>query len=65
LSTINTAAGPYRILPSISQGVAGARSARVDASLGFGLLAAGLLVLILAEAFRAGSALREDNEAIV
>ena len=65
LSTINTAAGPYRILPSISQGVAGARSARVDASLGFALLAAGLLVLILAEAFRAGSQLREDNEAIV
>jgi len=65
LSTINTATGPYRILPSISQGVAGARSARVDASLGFALLAAGLLVLILAEAFRAGSQLREDNEAIV
>jgi len=45
--------------------VAGATSARVDASLGFGLLAAGLLILIFSEAFRAGSALREDNEAIV
>lgn len=65
LSAINPAAGPYRILPSISQGIAGARNARVDASLGLGLLAAGLLILILSEAFRVGVTLREENEAIV
>jgi hypothetical protein len=65
LAAINPTAGAYRILPSIAKGMAGARNARVDATLGFGLLAAGLLILVLSEAFRAGTALREDNEAIV
>jgi hypothetical protein len=65
LSAINPAAGPYHILPSIAQGIAGVRNARVDASLGLGLLVAGLLILILSEAFRIGTALREENEAIV
>lgn len=65
LSAINPATGDYRILPTIAQGIAGVRNARVDSSLSLGLLAAGLLILVLSEAFRVGAALREDNEAIV
>lgn len=65
LSAINPVTGQYRILPSIAEGISGARNARVDSSLGLGLLAAGLLILVLSEAFRVGAALREDSEAIV
>ena len=65
LSAVNPVSGDYQILPTIAQGIAGVRNARVDTSLGLGLLAAGLLILVLSEAFRAGVALREDCEAIV
>ena len=65
LAAINPTAGGYRILPTIAEGAAGARSARIDSSLGLGLFAAGLLILVLSEAFRIGAALREDNEAII
>lgn len=65
LSEINPAAGDYRILPTIAQGIAGVRNARVDSNLSVGLLCAGLLILVLSEAFRVGADLREDNEAIV
>jgi hypothetical protein len=65
LSSLKPLAGGYHILPAVSEGVAGARNARVDTTLGFGLLAAGMLILVLAETFRAGTALREDSEAIV
>ncbi|HVH88791.1 MAG TPA: DUF2975 domain-containing protein [Terriglobales bacterium] len=65
LSAINPATDGYRILPTIAHGIAGVRNARVDSSLGVGLLAAGLLILVLSEAFRVGAVLREDNEGIV
>ena len=65
LSQINPVAGNYRIMPSISQGVPGLQNARIDASLGLGLLAAGVIILVLAQAFRVGGALRAENEAIV
>lgn len=65
LASLNPSAGAYRLLPTIAEGIDGVRNARVDTSFGFGLLAAGLLILILAETFRQGAALREDNEAIV
>ena len=65
LSAINPATDGYRILPTIAQGIAGVRNARVDSSLSLGFLTAGLLVLVLSEAFRVGAVLREDNEAIV
>jgi hypothetical protein len=65
LAAINPVAGNYRILPSISASVPGFETARVDASLGIGLLAAGIIILVLAQAFRIGAALRTENEAIV
>lgn len=65
LSTLQTTTGDFRILPIISEGVSGLRSARVDGQLGFGLFAAGALALVLAEAFRLGAAMREDNESIL
>lgn len=65
LASLNPSAGGYRLLPSIADGIAGVRDARIDSSFGFGLLAGGLLVLVLAETFRQGIALREDSEAIV
>lgn len=65
LAHINPVAGNYRIMPSISQGIPGLQNARVDASLSIGLLAAGFIILVLAQAFRIGSALRDENEAIV
>lgn len=65
LSDIQTTAGDFRILPMISDSVGGLRSARVDGQFGFGLLAGGALALLLAEAFRLGAALREDNKSIL
>jgi hypothetical protein len=65
LAAIDPDVGKYRILPSVAQGIANVRNARVDASYGVGLLAVGLLVLVLAQAFTAGVAFREDSEAIV
>ena len=65
LAAINPTSGGYRILPTIAKSIAGTRNARVDSNLSLGLLAAGLLIIVLAEAFRVGAALREDNEAIV
>jgi hypothetical protein len=65
LANINPVAGNYRIMPSISEGIPGLQNARIDASLGLGLLAAGIIILVLAQAFRIGGALRAENEAIV
>lgn len=65
LSSLDPTVGNYRILPAIAGSIDGVRNARVEATFGFGLLVAGLLMLVLAETFRAGTALREDNEAIV
>lgn len=65
LAAINPVAGNYRILPSIAESVPGFQNARVDASLSIGLLAAGIIILVLAQAFRIGGDLRAENEAIV
>jgi hypothetical protein len=65
LSSLKPVAGSYHILPTVAEGLAGVRNARVDTTFDFGLLAAGLLILALAEAFRFGTTLREDSEAIV
>ncbi|MEO7751423.1 MAG: DUF2975 domain-containing protein, partial [Sphingomicrobium sp.] len=65
LSNLQTTAGDFRVLPMISGSVSGLRSARVDGQFGFGLLVAGALALLLAEAFRVGTAIREDNESIL
>lgn len=65
LATLNPVSGDYRLLPTVAQGMEGARNARVDTSFGVGLLAAGLLILVLSEAFRIGVRLREDSESIV
>jgi hypothetical protein len=65
LSSIDTDAGGFRLLPAISESVSGFRSARVDGQFGFGLLAGGALVLLLSEAFRLGATLREENESIL
>lgn len=64
LPALGSAAG-WRLMPAISRGLPGEAVARVDAHLPIVPLLVGLLVLVLAEAFRAGQALREDNEAIV
>jgi hypothetical protein len=65
LSQLQATAGEFRILPMISESVDGLRSARVDGQFGFGLLVGGALALLLAEAFRLGTAIREDNESIL
>ena len=65
LAAIDPDVGKYRILSSVSEGIANVRNARVDSNYGVGLLAVGLLVLVLAQAFRSGVAFREDSEAIV
>lgn len=65
LSTIEAADPGLRLLPAISRPIEGMRNARVEASLDLMLLVTGLIVLALAEAFRTGLVLREENEAIV
>jgi hypothetical protein len=65
LSALQTTVGDFHILPMISESVSGLRSARVDGQLGFGLFGAGALALVLAEAFRLGAVMREDNESIL
>lgn len=65
LAGIDPVVGKYHILPSVAASVEGVRNARVDSTYGISLLAVGLLVLVLAQAFRIGAELREDNEAIV
>jgi Protein of unknown function (DUF2975) len=65
LRAINPVVGDNRLLPTIAEGISGLRNARVDSNLGLSMLTAGLLFLVLSEAFRAGVALREDNETIV
>jgi len=65
LSQLQTTVGEFRILPMISESADGLRSARVDGQFGFGLLVGGALALVLAEAFRLGAAMREDNESIL
>jgi hypothetical protein len=51
-----------RLLASISQGVAGAENLRIDAAYSPALLVVGLIVLVLADAFRSGLALHEESE---
>lgn len=51
-----------RLLGSISQSVEGVENLRIEASYSPALLVVGLVMLILAGAFRSGQALREDNE---
>jgi len=65
LSQLHTTAGEFRLLPIISESASGLRSARVDGQFGFGLFVGGALALLLAEAFRLGAAMREDNESIL
>lgn len=65
LSFLNPVSGEYRLLPAIAGGMAGLRAARIEATLGVGYLAAGLLALVLAQAFRIGIGLREDNDSIL
>jgi len=57
--------GGWQLLPAISHAAPGALAARVDAHLPVWQLIVGAIVLVLAEAFRHGQRLREDNEAIV
>ena len=57
--------GGWRLAPALSHGAPGEHLARIDAHLSFLPLLVGIVVLVLAEAFRAGQALREENEAIV
>lgn len=65
LADIRLADPGARLLPSIAQGVAGARNIRVDFHLDTGLLVVGLLLIVIAAAFETGRRLAEDNEAIV
>ena len=51
-----------RLLASISQGLPGVENLRIDATYSPALLIAGLVILVLADAFRSGQALREENE---
>lgn len=55
----------WRLAPAIARGAPGEHLMRIDAHVSIVPLLVGLVVLVLAEAFRAGQALREDNEAIV
>jgi len=55
----------WQILPAISRAAPGVLAARVDAQLPLWQLVVGAIVLVVAEAFRHGQRLREDNEAIV
>lgn len=65
LPAIEVVGGHVALLPALSHGIQGLQSARVDARLDITLPIAGLLILAIAEAFSAGLALREDNEAIL
>jgi hypothetical protein len=65
LPAIEVAGGHVALLPALSHGIDGLQSARIDARLNGALPIAGLLILVIAEAFSAGLALREDNEAIL
>jgi hypothetical protein len=51
-----------RLLSSISRGVPGVENLRIEAAYSPALLVVGLVLLILAQAFRRGQALREENE---
>jgi hypothetical protein len=51
-----------RLLSSISESVQGMENLRIEASYSPALLVVGLVLLILASAFRSGQALREENE---
>jgi hypothetical protein len=53
------------LLPSIAAGHAGVENIRADLHIPFGLLAAGLIALVLAQAFRLGAGYVEDSEAMV
>lgn len=54
-----------QLLPSIARGTSGMENLRIDLALDPVLLICGLIVLVLAEAFRAGQALREENESFL
>jgi hypothetical protein len=51
-----------QLLASISGGMAGAENLRIEAGYSPALLVAGLVMLVLADAFRRAQALREENE---
>jgi hypothetical protein len=55
----------WQLLPAISHATPGMLAARIDAQLPVWHLLVGAIVLVLAQAFRHGQRLREDNEAIV
>jgi len=57
--------GAWQLLPAVARPTPGMPAARIDAHLPVWQLIAGAIVLVLAEAFRHGQRLREDNEAIV
>lgn len=54
-----------RLLPSIASGTPGMENLRLDLALDPMLLICGLILLVLAEAFRTGQALREENESFL
>jgi hypothetical protein len=55
----------WQLLPAISRAAPGVHAVRIDADLPVWLLVVGAVVLVFAEAFRQGRALREENEAFV
>ena len=57
--------GGWRLAPALSRGSLGEHLVRIDAHLSIVPLLVGVVVLVLAEAFRAGRLLREENEAFV
>ncbi|HVI97664.1 MAG TPA: DUF2975 domain-containing protein [Sphingomonas sp.] len=57
--------GGWTLLPAIARAAPGVQAARIDAHLPVWLLVVGAIVLVLAEAFRQGGALRDENEAFV
>lgn len=58
-------AGGWQLGPALSRGSPGEHLARIDAQLSIVPLLVGVVVLVLAEAFRAGRLLSEENEAFV
>ncbi|MFL6728218.1 MAG: DUF2975 domain-containing protein [Sphingomicrobium sp.] len=62
LGSIAVVGAGRQLLSSISQGAAGMENLRIEADYSPALLVAGLVMLVLADAFRSGHALREDNE---
>lgn len=62
LGSVAVGGSGRQLLSSISQGAPGVENLRIEAGYSPALLVAGLVMLVLADAFRSGQALREDNE---